>query len=132
MFICLDFDGTVVDHKFPEIGEPVPNAIKWLKRFNQQGADLILFTMRSDGKKYGPVLTNALNYLKDNGIVLYAVNENPSQSNWTNSPKAFGHFYIDDSAVGCPLIHPEGFNRPCVDWEKVGNYIDTAAVSIVL
>ena len=64
MFICVDFDGTIVDHKYPEIGEPVPHAIKWLKRFNQQGANLILFTMRSDGQKHGPVLTNALQYLK--------------------------------------------------------------------
>ncbi len=28
MFIGLDFDGTVVDHRYPEIGEPVPGAIK--------------------------------------------------------------------------------------------------------
>jgi hypothetical protein len=125
MFICVDFDGTIVDHKYPEIGEPVPHALKWLKRFNQQGANLILFTMRSDGQKHGPVLTNALQYLKKNGIKLYAVNENPSQSSWTNSPKAYGNVYIDDSAVGCPLIHPKGFNKPCVDWEKVGRYIDS-------
>ena len=32
MYICVDFDGTVVDHRYPEIGEPVPAAIKWLLR----------------------------------------------------------------------------------------------------
>jgi len=132
MFICIDFDGTIVDHRFPKIGEPVPHAIKWLKRFNQQGANLILFTMRSDGQKHGAVLSDAIKYLENNGIDLYAINENPSQSSWTNSPKAYGHFYIDDSAIGCPLIHPKGFNKPCVDWEKAGKLVENAASSLLL
>ena len=87
------------------------------------GAELILFTMRSDGQKYGNILTDAVNYLKDNEIELYGVNENPSQNGWSNSPKPFAHFYIDDAAVGCPLIHPKGFKRPCVNWKKVSKYV---------
>lgn len=126
MYLCVDFDGTIVDHAYPEIGKPVPHAIKWLKRFNAQGANIILFTMRSDGKKHGKVLSEAVDYLKDNGISLFGINENKTQKSWTKSPKAFGDFYIDDSAVGCPLIHPEGFSRPCVDWERVGEYIESA------
>ncbi len=132
MFICVDFDGTIVDHRYPEIGDPVPHAIKWLKKFNQQGVDLILFTMRSDGNKHGSVLTDAVKYLEDNGVDLYGVNENPSQTRWTNSPKAFGHFYVDDSAIGCPLIHPRGFKKPCVDWERAGKFIEIASSSIML
>ncbi|MCK5829661.1 MAG: hypothetical protein KAH20_05105 [Methylococcales bacterium] len=125
MYLCVDFDGTIVDHVYPEIGKPVPHALKWLKKFNAQGANIILFTMRSDGKKDGKVLTQAVNYLKDNGIELFGINENKTQKSWTKSPKAFGDFYIDDSAVGCPLIHPEGFSRPCVDWERVGELIES-------
>lgn len=123
MYICVDFDGTIVDHALPKIGKPVPHAIEWLKKFNDMGADLILFTMRSDGQKYGNILTDAVNYLKDNGVELFGVNENPSQNRWSNSPKPFAHFYIDDAAVGCPLIHPAGFRRPCVNWKKVGKHI---------
>ena len=125
MYICVDFDGTIVDHALPEIGRPVPHAIKWLHRFTEMGADLILFTMRSDGQKYGSILTDAVNYLNKNGIELYGVNENPSQSKWSDSPKPFAHFYIDDAAVGCPLIHPTGFRRPCVNWKKVGKYVES-------
>ena len=124
MYICVDFDGTIVDHALPEIGKPVPHAIKWLTRFMDMGADLILFTMRSDGQKYGSILTEAVNYLYNNGIKLYGINENPSQNNWTDSPKPFAHFYIDDAAVGCPLIHPAGFRRPCVNWKKVGKLVE--------
>ena len=120
MYICVDFDGTIVDHRFPEIGPPVPNALEWLRKWQQAGARLILFTMRSDGEKGGVSLTNAVTYLQENGIDLYGINKNPSQVHWTSSPKAYGKIYIDDAAFGCPLIHPEEFQRPCVDWEIVG------------
>ena len=129
MFICVDFDGTIVDHQYPEIGKPVPYALESLKRLSDQGANLILFTMRSDEKKKRALLTEAVNYLKVNGITLFAVNENPTQKSWTKSPKAYGHFYIDDAAVGCPLIHPKGFVKPCVDWKKVEEYMDLAIVN---
>lgn len=124
MYVCVDFDGTIVDHCFPEIGQPVPNAIKWLKRFNKYGANVILYTMRSDSQAYETALTDAVEYLKQNGVTLFDVNKNPSQDKWTTSPKVYAHVYIDDLAFGCPLIHPEGFSRPCVDWSKVGPQVE--------
>jgi hypothetical protein len=120
MYICVDFDGTIVDHRFPEIGPPVPGALEWLREFQNAGARLILFTMRSDGGRSGDSLSRAVAYLKENGIDLYGVNKNPTQVHWTNSPKAYGQIYIDDAAFGCPLIQPEGFQRKCVDWDIVG------------
>jgi len=120
MYICIDFDGTIVDHRFPDIGPPVPKALEWMYKFQDAGAKLILFTMRSDGSSSGDALARAVHYLEENGISLYGVNHNPSQVHWTSSPKAYGQIYIDDAAFGCPLIHPEGFQRPCVDWDIVG------------
>ena len=79
MYICVDFDGTIVDHRFPEIGKPVPDAIKWLKRIHNAGGKLILYTMRSDGKMMGPLLTDAVNYLRSEGVELFGVNKNPTQ-----------------------------------------------------
>ena len=120
MYICIDFDGTIVDHRFPDIGPSVPEALEWMKKFQDAGAKLILFTMRSDGSRSGDALARAVHYLEENGISLYGVNHNPTQIHWTSSPKAYGQIYIDDAAFGCPLIHPEGFQRPCVDWGIVG------------
>ncbi len=120
MYICIDFDGTIVDHRFPEIGSPVPGALEWMKKFQAAGANLILFTMRSDGGRLGDVLSIAVNYLEKNGIALYGINTNPTQIHWTSSPKAYGQVYIDDAAFGCPLIQPDSFQRPCVNWEVVG------------
>jgi len=28
MYICVDFDGTIVEHEFPAIGLPVPGAVE--------------------------------------------------------------------------------------------------------
>jgi len=129
MFICVDFDGTIVDHRFPDIGEPVPGAVKWMKRLNKYGAKLILYTMRSDSKMFKTALTDAKKYLLDNGVELYAVNNNPTQEDWTTSPKVHANIYVDDSAFGCPLIQPKGFNRPCVDWEEVGPELEHMCLS---
>ncbi len=120
MYICIDFDGTIVDHCFPDIGPPAPGALEWMAKFQEAGAKLILFTMRSDGGKNEDALSRAVEYLNENGIDLYGVNKNPTQVRWTSSPKAYGQLYIDDAAFGCPLIQPDGFQRPCVDWSVVG------------
>ncbi|MDR0477234.1 MAG: hypothetical protein LBH14_04775 [Desulfobulbaceae bacterium] len=129
MDICVDFDGTLVDHRYPKIGQPVPDAIEWLKKFENYGARIILYTMRSDSDQYGPVLTEAVNYVKTAGINLYGINHNPDQDGWTTSPKAYADLYIDDSAVGCPLTRIKGFTRPCVDWKKVGPYVEQLLLS---
>ena len=124
MYICVDFDGTLVDHRYPEIGQPAPDAFVWLKRFQHYGARLILFTMRSDGPRHGNLLADAVAFVEAQGVRLYGINRNPDQDEWTSSPKAYGEIYIDDSAYGCPLIQPKGFVRPCVDWKKVGPHIE--------
>lgn len=121
MLIAIDFDGTVVDHCFPDIGEPVPGAFFWLKKFQEHGAKLILWTMRSDSQKSGPVLTEAVEFCRNNGVEFWAVNENPTQKEWTGSPKVYAHIYVDDAAHGCPLrTNPRLGGRDYVDWDVVG------------
>ena len=126
MMIAVDFDGTIAEHKFPDIGQPVPGAFEWMKRFKEAGAKLILWTMRSDGrtgtgKENGTVLTDAVEFCRKRGIEFDGINENPSQKSWTCSPKAYAHVYIDDAAFGCPLIDSKEMGaRMMVDWSKVG------------
>lgn len=115
MYVCVDFDGTIVDHRYPEIGLPVPEALPTLTEAQRRGAKLILHTMRD-----GEGLAQACDYLEGAGVKLFGVNANPKQRDWTSSPKIYGHCYIDDAALGVPLIKPEGFARPCVDWSRVG------------
>jgi hypothetical protein len=47
------------------------------------------------------------------------VNENPEQDTWTTSRKVYANCYVDDTAVGCPLVQPLDA-RAYVDWSIVG------------
>ena len=66
----------------------------------------------------GNFLTDAVNWFRYHDIPLYGIQTNPTQKLWTTSPKAYGELYIDDAALGCPLINEEG-HIPYVDWVKV-------------
>jgi len=114
MIIAIDFDGTCVTHKYPEIGDDI-GAVPALKRFVTDGHLLILNTIRD-----GPELEDAVNWFKKNDISLYAVNKNHGQENWTKSPKVYANMYIDNLALGCPcLIAPGISERAFVDWKTV-------------
>jgi len=114
MIIGVDFDGTIVEHMYPALGPPVPGAIEKMLLWQEQGHQLILWTMR-----HGFELELAVSYLTAHGIKLYGVNENPHQKSWTQSPKAHCHVYIDDAAYGCPLMDANHTQRPMVDWGKI-------------
>ncbi len=113
IYIGLDFDGTVVKHAYPAIGEPIDYALEVIHELIDVGHKVILYTMRS-----GERLVEAVEYLEENGVKLYAVNENPSQKYWTKSPKIFCNCLIDDIALGIPLVTPN-MGRSYVDWIEV-------------
>lgn len=113
LFIGIDFDGTMVEHKYPEIGKPLENALEVVTKLQEAGHRLILYTMRSEER-----LVQAVEYMEENGINLYAVNDNPTQKHWTKSPKIFCNLYIDDAALGVPLVFYKN-GRPHVDWWEV-------------
>lgn len=117
MEIVIDFDGTVVTHDYPRIGESI-GAVPVLKQLVENGHKLILFTMRS-----GEQLDEAVKWFSDMGIELYGIQKNPTQHTWTNSPKAYGQLIIDDAALGAPLKMDRTIsNRPFINWEQVYNF----------
>lgn len=123
MEICVDFDGTCVTHDYPSVGKDI-GSIPVLKKLVEKGHNLILWTMRCDsGVKSGKFesgLTDAINWFKDNGIKLYHYQCNPTQKEWTQSPKCYAQLYIDDAALGCPLKYdPMISDRPFVNWQEV-------------
>lgn len=115
--IAVDFDGTCTTHEFPKVGRDI-GAVPVLKKLVEQGHKLILHTMRGTTGEYGNTLIEAANWFRDNNIKLYSVQKDLGQYSWTDSPKCYANLYIDDAALGCPLVYPEG-QRPYVDWEQV-------------
>lgn len=114
LVIAVDFDGTCVEHEYPHVGMDVDGAVDVLRALNAKGHRLILFTMRSGAK-----LDAAVKWFRDRKIELWAVNENPEQKAWTESPKAFADIYIDDAALGCPVMFIDGARSPVVNWTKI-------------
>ena len=118
--IAVDFDGTCVEHNYPAIGMDVEGAVDVLRELNKHGHRIILNTMRS-----GQRLEAAVRWFRDRKIELWAVNRNPEQERWTSSPKVYADIYIDDSALGCPIIFLEGVRRPVVNWSKVRQLLES-------
>lgn len=114
MKIAIDFDGTCVTHEYPRVGREI-GAEEVLRELVEEGHQLILFTMR-----HGQGLQDAVDWCADNMIKLHGVQSDPDQKRWTDSPKAYAQLYIDDAALGCPLLD-NGVERPFVDWVEVRN-----------
>ena len=130
MIIAIDFDGTCVTHDFPNIGKDI-GAAQVLKQLTDKGHQLILWTMRSDVEQPrsdnpdihtvgGQYLQQAVDWFEKNDIPLWGIQTNPDQHQWTHSPKAYAQLYIDDAALGCPLIYKPTFHsRSFVNWAEV-------------
>lgn len=117
MVLTIDFDGTMAKHVYPKLGEPVPGAIEWIRKFIAFGAKVVLLTMR-DGK----TLEDAVAFCKTHGIELFGVNENPEQD-WSKSRKVYGNLDIDDNNAGCPLAQDPNSVLPYVDWNVIGPFV---------
>ena len=96
MIIAVDFDGTIVEHKYPGIGKVRPFAFETLKALQKKGHQLILWTFRS-GKR----LEEAVEFCKKNGVEFYAINKNYPEEPWNenDSRKINADYYIDDRNI---------------------------------
>ena len=95
--IAVDFDGTIVEHAYPEIGKEMLFAFQTLKELNKMGANLILWTFRT-----GKELDEAVEFCRKNGVEFYAVNKNYPEEvlDETVSRKINADIFIDDKNVG--------------------------------
>ena len=98
MTIAVDFDGTIVEHRYPEIGREIPFAIETLKMLSKEGHRLILWSVRE-----GHLLDEAVAWCRERGLEFYAVNkdfpeESTKHDNYSRKLKV--ELFIDDRNVG--------------------------------
>jgi hypothetical protein len=107
LVFAVDFDGTVVFHKFPQVGAAVPGAIDTLRYILSHGGRIVLNTMRSDNPERS-FLTEAVQWFALYDIPLYGINKNPGQATWTSSPKVYAHYTSTTRpwAPRCYMIQP--------------------------
>lgn len=99
MLIAVDFDGTIVEHRYPEIGPEIPFATETLKMLIRDQHNLILWTVRE-----GQLLEEAIEWCRKRGIEFYAINkdypEEEKENNNHFSRKLKVDVWIDDRNIG--------------------------------
>lgn len=97
MTIAVDFDGTIVEHRYPEIGAEIPFATQALKQLYKDGHNLILWTYRA-----GKELDDAVKFCEEKGLRFYAINKNYPEEVYDRSisRKIIADMYIDDRNYG--------------------------------
>ena len=99
MIIAVDFDGTIVEHRYPDIGAEIPFAIETLKKLAREQHRLILWTVRK-----GKLLEEAVEFCRKRGLEFYAVNRNypeeTEEQTIKGSRKLKADVWIDDRNVG--------------------------------
>jgi len=95
--IAVDFDGTIVEDAYPRIGRPIIFAFDTLKKLQEKGHRLILWTYRK-----GTALEEAVKFCEENGIVFYAVNKSFPEEEFdtSHSRKIHADIFIDDRNIG--------------------------------
>ena len=99
MTIAVDFDGTIVEHKYPEIGKEIPFATDTLKMLIKERHKLILWSVRE-----GKLLDEAVEWCKARGVEFYAINKDYPEEDIENnkhfSRKLKADVWIDDRNIG--------------------------------
>lgn len=98
MTIAVDFDGTIVEHRYPAIGKERPFATTTLRRLSDEGHRLILWSVRE-----GQLLDEAVEWCKERGVTFYAVNRDFEEEDGTGrdfSRKIKADLFIDDRNIG--------------------------------
>tara|TARA_R110002072_G_scaffold124085_1_gene259482 strand:- start:3287 stop:3694 length:408 start_codon:yes stop_codon:yes gene_type:complete len=95
--IAIDFDGTIVEDNYPKIGKPMLFAFETMKKLQDNGHRLILWTYR-----HGKQLDEAVDFCKENGIVFYSVNKSFPEEEFDPkySRKINADLFIDDRNIG--------------------------------
>lgn len=97
--IAVDFDGTIVEHRYPEIGEEIPFATETLRMLIEEHHQLILWSVRE-----GKLLQDAVDWCHERGVDFWAVNRDypeekmENNNHWSRKLKA--DYFIDDRNIG--------------------------------
>ena len=118
LILGIDFDGTIVESKFPEVGELKPNVVKVLQSLDKAGFKIIIHTCRANKSK------NRKKYMKDMEKCLKD-NKIPYDEIWTGQGKPFVNLFVDDFAF--PFT---GWDNVLEALLKMINYVQTGKATV--
>ena len=111
LVIAIDFDGTIVTNKYPDIGYLKRNAKEVINELFDAGHDIIINSCRQGREE-----REMVEFLIDNEIKFNAVNENLCYriEEYGNDCRKIGaDVYIDDKAYPCNIMN----------WIDIGRFI---------
>lgn len=111
VLVAVDFDGVIVENKFPHIGQAIPRAIETLNFCKDAGCKLILWTCRT-----GQDLADAVSYCRVNGLEFDAINDNVEGIDY-GKPKVVATVYLDDHNI--EWMRSGGRNYTADKWQEV-------------
>lgn len=94
---AVDFDGTLCEDAWPDIGKPHYDMLGWIKKLRENGHKIILWTCRN-----GMPLIDAIVWCAEHGLFFDAVNDNLEEYKRQfggDSRKITADYYVDDRAV---------------------------------
>lgn len=127
MKIYLDFDGTVVEHQYPALGQCNAGCFEVIDKLYNAGHEIIINTMRvefNNGTLEQAVefINQSMRILNNNAAFYFFENTkhkyDPTIWDWELHFKT-GRIFIDDVCEGIPLKNGTVANRQMVDWEKL-------------
>jgi len=110
--MAVDFDGTLFENNWPEIGAPKPKIIQYVKDQQQQGTKLVLWTCRE-----GQMLIDAVHACRNEGLYFDGINVNLQERMdfFHTDPRKIGaEEYLDDRAVSV-----ESIENPAPTWTAI-------------
>jgi hypothetical protein len=117
MIVAIDFDGTIVNSAFPNIGEIKPNAERVIKRLFGEGHKIIIWTCRPVNNKG---FSEMKEWLDSRDIPYHKINENIDEINLITSRKILADIYIDDRNINCL--------ESGVDWYSIEDIFEKSGV----
>ena len=110
MIIAVDFDGTIVEHKYPAIGKEIPFAFETLRKLQTEHRKAYLqagvsntLPLQAD-KESIQRMDEAVTFCRERGLEFYAVNRDypEEEKNLNNhfSRKLKADIFIDDRNLG--------------------------------
>jgi hypothetical protein len=132
--IAVDFDGTLCERKYPDIGAPITPVIEYVKERKAAGDIIILWTCR-----VGVHLENAVEWCKRQGLTFDYINENAPErvgQYGGDTRKISADEYIDDKANPPSIITIRRFismtsKRKKINAESVAENIYDEVAAII-
>ena len=119
LILVIDFDGTICEHSFPEVGKMRPEADYFINKLFDEGHEIVINTCRS-----GIYEGLAETFLRENKIHFHYINSNMPhliEQYGQDCRKISGDIYIDDK---CLMGLPD-------TWEEIYNIIQEKKKTIL-